>query len=63
MLWLGIGLMAMNLPLIPTSILIATITFIVCYAEFFGNRFSRILGERAKFIGGIILILIAFKTF
>lgn len=60
----GIGLIAMNLPLIPTSILIASITFIVCYAGvFLGNRFSRILGERAKFIVGIILILIAFKTF
>ncbi len=60
----GIGLIALDIAIFPTALLIATITFAVSYAGvFLGNKFSCKLGQRAKLIGGIILIVIGCKIF
>lgn len=60
----GVGLIVMDLPIIPSSLLIGSITFIFCFlGVHLGNKFGNILGQRAKFTGGIILIIIACKAF
>ena len=60
----GISFSFLNIPIIPIVICIGIITFLVCFiGVLLGNKMGSFIGEFAKFIGGIILILIGFNIF
>lgn len=60
----GVSLAALDANIAATSILIGGITFICCaFGVFIGKKFGLLLGIRAKFSGGIILILVGIKIF
>ena len=60
----GVSLAAMDANITSTALLIGGITFICClFGVFIGRKFGLLLGIRAKFGGGIILILLGFKLF
>ena len=60
----GISLSFLKNDIISSSIIIGTITFIICFIGFtIGNLLSNILGKYSNKIGGITLILIGIKTF
>lgn len=60
----GISFSFLNIPIIPIVICIGIITFLVCFiGVLLGNKMGSFIGELAKFIGGIILILIGFNIF
>ncbi|GAA0863678.1 manganese efflux pump MntP family protein [Paraclostridium tenue] len=60
----GISFSFLNIPIIPMVICIGIITFSVCFiGVLIGNKMGAFIGKFAKFIGGIILILIGFNIF
>ena len=60
----GISFSFLNIPILPIVICIGVITFLVCFiGVLIGNKMGSFIGELAKFIGGIILILIGFNIF
>jgi len=60
----GVSLAAMDANITSTALLIGGITFICClFGVFIGRKFGLLLGIRAKFGGGIILIILGFKLF
>lgn len=60
----GISFSFLNIPIIPIIICIGIITFLVCFiGVLIGNKMGSFIGELAKFLGGIILILIGFNIF
>jgi putative Mn2+ efflux pump MntP len=60
----GVSFSFLNISIIPIILCIGIITFILCFlGVLIGNKFGSFLGNFAKFIGGIILILIGFNIF
>lgn len=60
----GVSLAAIDANITTTSILIGIITFLCCaLGVYIGRKFGVLLGIRAKFGGGILLILIGIKIF
>lgn len=60
----GVSLAAMDVKITLTALLIGCITFMCCsIGVCIGRRFGLLLGIRAKFGGGIILILLGIKIF
>lgn len=60
----GVGFAVMKMNIFLASFFIGIITFLCCsFGVQIGSKFGSILGVRAKFIGGIILILIGIKIF
>ena len=58
----GVSLAAIAANITSTSFLIGIITFLCCaIGVYIGRRFGLLLGIRAKFGGGILLILIGVK--
>lgn len=61
---IGISLGVMKANLALAVILIATVTFIFCFAAvIIGKRFGGVLKEKAEITGGVILILIGLRIF
>lgn len=60
----GISLSFLKTNIISSSIIIGSITFIICFIGFsIGNTLNNKLGKYSNKIGGIILIIIGIKTF
>lgn len=60
----GVSLAALNVYIPSTALLIGIITFLCCgFGVYIGRKFGVLLGIRAKFGGGILLILIGVKIF
>lgn len=60
----GVSLAAMDVKITSTALLIAGITFICCsIGVCIGRKFGLLLGIRARFGGGVILILLGVKIF
>lgn len=60
----GISFSFLNISIIPIILCIGTITFILCFlGVLIGSKVGSFLGNFAKFIGGIILILIGLNIF
>ena len=58
----GVSLAAMEVNITSISLLIGSITFLCCaFGVYIGRKFGVLLGIRAKFGGGIFLILIGVK--
>lgn len=59
----GVSFAALQVPVVFASICIALTTTLLCIlALYIGKKFGEILGERAQYLGGIILILIGIKA-
>lgn len=60
----GVSLAAINANISTASLTIAVITFLCCaLGVYIGRKFGVLLGIRAKFAGGILLVLIGVKIF
>lgn len=60
----GVSFAVLQMNIFSASLLIGAITFICCYfGVFFGRMFGSLLGLKAKFVGGIILLAIGLKIF
>lgn len=60
----GVGFAVLDLNILTASLTIGLITFTFCYiGVYIGRMFGTILGVRAKFVGGFILIMIGIKIF
>ncbi|TAH66920.1 MAG: manganese efflux pump [Anaerolineaceae bacterium] len=60
----GVSLAALDANITTTAILIGIITFLCCaFGVYIGRKFGLLLGIRAKFGGGVLLILIGIKIF
>jgi putative Mn2+ efflux pump MntP len=60
----GVSLAALDANITTTALLIGGITFMCClFGVYIGRKFGLLLGIRAKFGGGILLILIGIKIF
>jgi putative Mn2+ efflux pump MntP len=60
----GVSLAAMDEKILSIALMIAGITFVCCFVGVcIGKRFGLLLGIRAKFGGGLILILLGIKIF
>ncbi|NLO08624.1 MAG: manganese efflux pump [Clostridiales bacterium] len=60
----GVSLAALDANITTTALLIGTITFFCCsFGVYIGRKFGLLLGIRAKFGGGILLILLGIKIF
>ena len=58
----GVSFAFMDIALLPASIIIGAITFIVCLTGgLFGSRISWLTGKKAELFGGVILIAIGIK--
>lgn len=61
---IGISFAFLNVSIIPASIIIALITFLICIVGVFvGHKVGDIFNGYAEFVGGIILILIGINIF
>ena len=59
---IGITFAFLQADIILSAFLIGTITFIIsCFGVIIGNKFRGTYGKKAKFIGGIVLIIIGIK--
>lgn len=60
----GISFAFLDIPIIPIVLSIGIITFLVCLiGVFIGSKIGAYLGNVAKLIGGLLLILIGFNIF
>lgn len=60
----GVSFSFLNISIIPIILCIGIITFILCFLGILiGNKVGSFLGNFAKLIGGVILILIGFNIF
>ena len=60
----GISLTAVEQNIFISSLIIGSITFVICIiGTFIGNRLGRFIKNKAEVFGGIILILIGIKIF
>ena len=58
----GISFAFLNVNIIPASLIICIITFLVCaVGAFIGNKVGDIFNGYAELVGGVILILIGFN--
>lgn len=60
----GISIVFLGMSLVQTSIIVGLITTVLCYfGALFGYLFGTMFKNKATFIGGLVLILIAIKIF
>ncbi len=60
----GISLAVLDINIVTSSLLIGVITFFLCgFGVYIGKKFGSLLGVRARFVGGFILIAIGLKIF
>ncbi len=60
----GVGFAVLDMNILTASLTIGVITFSFCFlGVYIGRMFGTILGVRAKFVGGLILIAIGVKLF
>jgi manganese efflux pump family protein len=60
----GVSFAVLDTSILTPALLIGLITFIFCFiGVYIGKIFGTVLGNRARFIGGVILICIGIKTF
>ena len=60
----GVSFAALDIHIMSASLLIGIITFFFCFAGvYIGRIFGLLLGIRARFVGGAILLLIGVKIF
>lgn len=60
----GVSFAFLNIPIIPIVTSISIVTFSLCFLGVsLGNKISLLFGDLAKFIGGVLLILIGFNIF
>ena len=60
----GVGFAVLEINIMTASLTIGIITFIFCYlGVYIGRMCGVILGVQAKFVGGVILIIIGIKIF
>lgn len=60
----GVSLAVLSINIISSSLLIGLITFILCaLGVYIGKKFGSLLGIRARFVGGSILLLIGIRIF
>lgn len=60
----GVSFAVMQINIISSALLIATITFFCCaLGIYIGKKFGALLGLRAKLVGGCILLAIGLKIF
>ncbi len=58
----GVGFAILEVSIIHAAILIAVITFVICLIGFYlGRHTGRLLGGRAEFVGGVVLIGLGIK--
>jgi putative Mn2+ efflux pump MntP len=58
----GLSLTLLDVPILLSAVIIGAVTFCISYiGVFIGKKFSCILGSKAEFAGGIVLIAIGFK--
>lgn len=59
----GIGFSAMQVSIVPATIIITLTTAICCLVAIFaGKKFGNLLGNKSEMLGGIILLVIAVKA-
>jgi putative Mn2+ efflux pump MntP len=60
----GVSLAVLKINIVSSALLIGTVTFSLCIlGVYIGKRFGNLLGLRARFVGGSILLLLGFKIF
>lgn len=60
----GVSFAVLQINIYSSSLLICAITFFCCFVGvYIGRIFGSILGLKARFLGGIVLLLIGFKIF
>lgn len=60
----GVSFAALEIHILPAALLIGIITFYCCFlGVYIGKIFGSLLGIRARFVGGIVLLLIGIKIF
>ncbi|HWT74678.1 MAG TPA: manganese efflux pump MntP family protein [Mobilitalea sp.] len=60
----GVSLAVLNINIITSALMIGLITFICCtFGVYIGKKFGSLLGLRARFIGGLVIIAIGIKIF
>jgi putative Mn2+ efflux pump MntP len=60
----GVSFAVLRINIVSAALLIGTITFLCCtIGVYIGRKFGSLLGVRARFIGGILLILIGLRIF
>lgn len=60
----GVSLAVLKINIFSSAILIATITFFCCgLGIYIGKKFGNLLGLRARFVGGMILLVLGLKIF
>jgi putative Mn2+ efflux pump MntP len=60
----GVGFAVMDINIFWAALLIGVITFFCCtVGVFIGRKFGALLGLRARFIGGILLLIIGIRIF
>lgn len=58
----GVSFAFLNVPIIPSSIIISLITFTLCIiAVYVGKIFGNVIEKKAELLGGVTLILIGLK--
>ena len=61
---IGISFSFLKVNIIPSSLIIGIITFILCFIGYFlGHLFNKKVGKYSNLIGGITLIIIGIKIF
>lgn len=61
---IGVSFSALQVNILFASILIGAVTFFCCaFGVYIGKRFGKLLGVRARLIGGILLLLIGLRIF
>lgn len=60
----GVSFAVLDTSIVTPALLIGIVTFIFCFTGvYIGKIFGTVLGNRARFIGGLLLICIGLKTF
>jgi putative Mn2+ efflux pump MntP len=60
----GVSIAALNVHILYAASVIGSVTFLCCIlGVYMGKRFGSLLGLRAKFLGGFVLIGIGLKIF
>lgn len=60
----GVSLAVLEINIITSALLIGIITFTLCaFGVYIGKKFGSLLGLRARFIGGLIILSIGVKIF
>jgi putative Mn2+ efflux pump MntP len=60
----GVSLAVLEINIVSSALLIGIITFCFCaFGVYIGNKFGSLLGQKARLVGGLIIIAIGLKIF